>query len=93
MPTATEVEPWVETIIRLWDDAAFSRMSKAKKADGKTEPTYDNLTVNDVPKRFAGLTREGQIEGLRHEETYYRLGLKRTRAILKAFGEEPILTR
>ncbi len=23
VPTATEVAPWVEAIIRLWDDAAF----------------------------------------------------------------------
>jgi hypothetical protein len=23
VPTAEEVEPWVETIIRLWDDASF----------------------------------------------------------------------
>ena len=23
MPTAEEVAPWVETIIRLWDDAAY----------------------------------------------------------------------
>lgn len=22
-PTAEEVEPWVETVIRLWDDSAF----------------------------------------------------------------------
>ena len=30
LPTAEEVEPWVETIVRLWDDAAeFGRWSRA----------------------------------------------------------------
>ncbi len=32
VPTAEEVEPWVETIIRLWDDAAeYERRSKAAR--------------------------------------------------------------
>ena len=32
MPTAEEVEPWVETIIRLWDDAAeYERWSQAAR--------------------------------------------------------------
>ncbi len=32
VPTAEEVEPWVETIIRLWDDAAeYERWSRAAR--------------------------------------------------------------
>jgi glycosyltransferase involved in cell wall biosynthesis len=32
LPTAAEVEPWVETIIRLWDDAAeYDRWSRAAR--------------------------------------------------------------
>ncbi len=32
MPTAEEVAPWVETIIRLWDDAAeYDRCSRAAR--------------------------------------------------------------
>ncbi len=32
LPTAEEVEPWVETIIRLWDDAAeYDRWSRAAR--------------------------------------------------------------
>ena len=32
LPTAEEVEPWVETIIRLWDDAAeYERWSRAAR--------------------------------------------------------------
>ena len=32
LPTAEEVEPWVETIVRLWDDPAeFERWSKAAR--------------------------------------------------------------
>ena len=32
VPTAEEVEPWVETIIRLWDDAAeYERWSQAAR--------------------------------------------------------------
>jgi glycosyltransferase involved in cell wall biosynthesis len=30
VPTAEEVEPWVETIIRLWDDEAFYRQRSEK---------------------------------------------------------------
>jgi len=30
LPTAEEVEPWVETIIRLWDDAALYQEQSAK---------------------------------------------------------------
>ncbi len=30
LPTAEEVEPWVETIVRLWDDAAFYRLQSEK---------------------------------------------------------------
>ena len=37
VPTAEEVEPWVETIIRLWDDAAeYERRSKACAGAGTT---------------------------------------------------------
>jgi glycosyltransferase involved in cell wall biosynthesis len=32
LPTAEEIEPWVETIIRLWDDAAeYERWSRAAR--------------------------------------------------------------
>jgi len=35
-PTAEEVEPWVETIIRLWDDAEFyaERSQAARRREG-----------------------------------------------------------
>jgi hypothetical protein len=36
VPTAEEVEPWVETIIRLWDDAAeYDRWSRAASERAK----------------------------------------------------------
>ena len=36
VPTAKEVEPWVETIIRLWDDAAeYDRASRAARERAK----------------------------------------------------------
>ena len=30
VPTAEELEPWVETILRLWDDEAFYRQQSEK---------------------------------------------------------------
>ena len=42
MPTAEEVEPWVQTIIRLWDDAAFyaERSQAARQRGGPWCPDH-----------------------------------------------------
>jgi len=59
-PTAEEVEPWVETIIGLWDDPAwFVRWSKAARDRGQLwrpdhlRPIYreffDNVFVQPGP--------------------------------------------
>ena len=49
LPTAEEVEPWVETIIRLWDDAAeYERWSRAARE--RAQQWH--------PDRFAPIYRE-----------------------------------
>jgi len=53
VPTAEEVEPWVATILRLWDDAAFYRQQTEKAlhhADrwhpDRIRPLYENFFRN-----------------------------------------------
>jgi len=57
MPTEAEVEPWVETIVRLWDDAAYyDRWSAAARQRAQRwlpeqlGPVYHNFFANLFPQ-------------------------------------------
>jgi glycosyltransferase involved in cell wall biosynthesis len=57
VPTAAEVEPWVETIIRLWDDAAYyERWSDAARVHAerwrpeRLAPIYTEFFSNVAPQ-------------------------------------------
>jgi glycosyltransferase involved in cell wall biosynthesis len=61
VPTAQEVEPWVETIIRLWDDEALYRQA-SEAARGHAErwrperlaPVYRDFFANVCPQAGPG---------------------------------------
>jgi hypothetical protein len=57
VPSAAEVEPWIEAIIRLWDDEAeYARRSQAAREHAqqwrpeRLEPLYQQF--------FSGITRQ-----------------------------------
>ena len=57
VPTAEEVEPWVETIIRLWDDEDFYAQQSKKARDSvqrwrpeKLRPLYEDFFRNLQPQ-------------------------------------------
>ena len=57
VPTAREVEPWVETIIRLWDDAAeYERRSRAARE--RTQLWHPDRLAPIYREFFGGLTHQ-----------------------------------
>ncbi|MBV9124533.1 MAG: glycosyltransferase [Planctomycetes bacterium] len=65
VPAAEEVLPWIETILRLWDDRAFyeqeSRRCVEAARDWEPErlgPRYEGFLM-DTLSRFAGRSRSG----------------------------------
>ena len=44
IPDAKEVEPWIETVIRLWDDAAFYEQASQRVLNHAQRWRPENLT-------------------------------------------------
>jgi glycosyltransferase involved in cell wall biosynthesis len=64
VPTAEEVEPWVETIIRLWDDAGFYRQTSERALQwaqrwhpDRLRPLYTDFFGNARPQPGAPIVR------------------------------------
>ena len=57
VPTAEEVEPWVETIIRLWDDAAeYERWSRAARE--RAQQWHPDRLASVYREFFASITHQ-----------------------------------
>jgi hypothetical protein len=98
LPTAEEVEPWVQTILRLWDDAAEherwrraalarARQWSAENMAGTYADFFANLAPQAVPQRVPARRAVGAAAAL--APTSFIVGARGTVPATGQFPKNP----